>query len=157
MYRVIDEIEFSRVLETASQGSITSILYKFYRAAEVLHAIAILSCGVRKGARQNFVVSVVYKNSAIAVVKKTFFFFILLSIHVQLDLAIILATALTPSVTPSYISRSISLIISSPRSIAIILAIALILSTSTKFSSFFPYSLRETFHSPSSLATSYFA
>jgi len=95
MYRVIDEIEFSRVLETASQGSITSILYKFCRAAEVLHAIAILSCGVRKGARQNFVVSVVYENSAIAVVK-TFFFFILLSIHVQIDLAKILATSPSP-------------------------------------------------------------
>jgi len=85
----------SEEVSTSTGLDHVNFVCKFCRAVEVLHAIAILSCGVRKGASQNFVVSVVYENSAIAVVK-TFFSFILLSIHVQLDLAIILATAPSP-------------------------------------------------------------
>ena len=56
-----DEVEFSRALLLSNDGwkqlqsglDHVNFVCKFCRAIEVLHAIAILSCGLRKAASQN--------------------------------------------------------------------------------------------------------
>jgi len=154
---IVDDIELSRALLLSTDGwkqlqsgfDHVNFVCQFCRAIEVLHAIAIFSCGVRKAASQNIVVCVVYVKLCYSC-RKNFLLF-----HSS-----ICPRSARSSYNSSYISvtcSSISLRISFPRSIAIIPAITLTLSISTKFSSFFLYSSRETFHSPSSLATSYFA
>ena len=49
-------------------------VYKFCRISRSLHPIAILSCGVRKAASRNFVVSVLYVEFCLSYHVKTLFF-----------------------------------------------------------------------------------